>query len=181
MEKDRGDASVKGLVIGMHRALPNSFSCGHGMNESAQSTESGRLVYRALLKWSRETRKPVSVVASHSHFVMSDLYDTPYWNDAAPGDRGVLPGWIAGTAGAVRYALPKDLPSKVFAKTGVYGYLLGEAGPDGKTTFSFREVKRGDVPADVVAKFGEQTVDECFSGNADMSASPELPASCSDR
>lgn len=181
LARDRADAGVRGIVVGMHRALPNSFSCGHSMNESAQSTASGRAVYHALLKWTKETGKPVAVVASHSHFVMSDLYDTPYWNNASAGDRGVLAGWIAGTAGAVRYALPADLPSKVFARTAVYGYLLGEAGADGKTSFSFREVKRSDVPAAVVAKFGAKTVDECFTGNQDMAASPALPASCSDR
>ncbi|HXT01299.1 MAG TPA: hypothetical protein VN915_11530 [Elusimicrobiota bacterium] len=181
LERDRADRSVRGVVVGMHRALPNSFSCGHSMNESAQGVASGRRVYRDLLQWRKETGKPVSVVASHSHFVMSDLYDTPYWNDAAAGDRGVLPGWIAGTAGAVRYALPDGVPSKVFAKTAVYGYLLGEVGADGKTSFSFREVKRSDVPEEVVSKFGAKAVDECFTGNQDMSAAPELPASCSDR
>lgn len=181
LARDRADADVRGLVVGMHRALPNSWSCGHSMNESAQGTASGRRVYRDLLAWTKETRKPVAVVASHSHFVMSDLYDTPYWNNAAAGDRGVLTGWIAGTAGAIRYALPGGLPPKVFAKTKVYGYLLGEAGPDGQTSFSFREVKRSDVPASVVAKFGKKAVDECFSDNADMGASPELPVSCSDR
>ncbi|MDE2511965.1 MAG: hypothetical protein KGL74_12655, partial [Elusimicrobia bacterium] len=127
------------------------------------------------------TGKPVEVVASHSHFVMNDLYDTPYWNAAGAGDRGVLPGWIAGTAGAIRYPLPKDLPSKVFAKTAVYGYLLGEVAPDGKASFRFREIARKDVPADVVAKFGAKTVDDCFADNQDMSASRELPQSCSDK
>jgi hypothetical protein len=151
------------------------------MNESAQSTASGRRVYRALLKWTKETGKPVAVIASHSHFVMSDLYDTPYWNNAAAGDRGLLTGWIVGTAGAVRYRLPANLPAGAFAKTDVYGYLLGETGPDGKTAFSFREVKRSDVPAEVVAKFGAKTVDECFAGNRETSPSPATPESCSDR
>ncbi len=181
LKRDRSDSSVRGVVAGMHRALPNSFSCGHGMNESAQGVASGRRVYRDLLKWTRETGKPVAVVASHSHFVMSDLYDTPYWNDQAAGDRGVLPGWIAGTAGAIRYALPAGLPAGVFAKTAVYGYLLGEVGADGKASFRFQEVARADVPAAVVAKFGAKTVDECFSGNRDLTASPELPSSCSER
>jgi hypothetical protein len=181
LERDRADASVRNVIVGMHRALPNSFSCGHGMNESVQGTASGRRVYRDLLKWTKETGKPVAVIASHSHFVMSDLYDTPYWNNKKAGDRGVLTGWIVGTAGAVRYGLPKDLPSKVFAKTAVYGYLLGEVAPGGKTSFKFREVTRADVPAEVVAKFGEKAVDACFAENRDLNASPEWPASCSDR
>ncbi len=181
LESDREDASVRGLVLGMHRALPNSFSCGHSMNESAQGVASGRRVYRDLLKWTQEAGKPVAVLASHSHFVMGDLYDTPYWNNASAGDRGVLPGWIVGTAGAIRYPLPGNLPAGIFAKTGVYGYLLGEVSSDGKAAFKFQEVTRADVPAEVVTKFGATIVDECFAGNQDMSAAPEVPASCTEK
>lgn len=179
--RDRTDADVRGVVVGMHRALPNSNSCGHSMNESAQSTASGRRAYRDLLKWTRETGKPVALIASHSHFVMNDLYDTPYWNNAGAGDRGVLPGWIVGSAGAIRYPLPGNVPSGAFAKTGVYGYLLAEVAPDGKASFAFHEVKRADVPAGVVAKFGAKTVDECFAGNRETSPSPAPAASCSDQ
>ncbi|HEX4047775.1 MAG TPA: hypothetical protein VH309_08075 [Elusimicrobiota bacterium] len=181
LERDRSDAAARGVVVGMHRALPNSYSCGHSMNESAQGVASGRRAYRDLLKWTRETGKPVAVVASHSHFVMNDLYDTPYWNDKSAGDRGVLPGWIVGTAGAIRYPLPGSLPPGIFAKTGVYGYLLAEVAPDGKASFQFKEVTRADVPAAVVAKFGGKLVDECFSGNKESGPLPPLPASCSDR
>jgi hypothetical protein len=158
LESDRADASVRGVVLGMHRALPNSFSCGHSMNESAQGVASG-----------------------HSHFVKSDLYDTPYWNNAAAGDRGVLPGWIVGTAGAIRYPLPANLPPGVFAKTAVYGYLIADVTSDGKAAFKFQEVKRADVPVEVVAKFGAKLVDECFAGNQDMSAVAAPAASCSDQ
>ena len=181
LERDRADSSVRGVVLGMHRALPNSFSCGHSMNESAQGVANGRRVYRDLLKWTKETGKPVAVIASHSHFVMSDLYDTPYWNNAGAGDRGVLPGWIVGTAGAIRYPLPGNLPSGVFAKTAAYGYLLAEVASDGKASFKFQEVTRADVPAEVVAKFGAKVVDECFAGNQDMSPSAAPPASCSEK
>jgi hypothetical protein len=181
LERDRADASVRGVVVGMHRALPNSFSCDHSMNESLQGVASGRRVYRDLLKWTKETGKPVAVVASHSHFVMDRLYDTPYWNNASAGDRGVLPGWIVGTAGAVRYPLPKNLPPGIFTRPPTYGYLLAAVGSDGKASFEFREVTRADVPAEVVAKFGETLVDKCFAENQDMSAPPAPPASCSDR
>jgi hypothetical protein len=146
------------------------------MNESAQGVAGGRWAYHQLLKWTKETGKPVMTIASHSHFVMDHLYDTPYWKE-----RGVLPGWIAGTAGAVRYPLPEGLPAGIFAKTGVYGYLLGEVAPDGKTTLKFREVTRADVPAEVVAKFGAKVVDECFSGNRDMRPVPPPPETCSER
>ncbi|MFI5362507.1 MAG: hypothetical protein ACHQ49_11100 [Elusimicrobiota bacterium] len=181
LERDRTDAGVRGVIVGMHRALPNSFSCGHGMNESAQGVAAGRRVYRDLLKWTKEAGKPVAVLASHSHFVMNDLYDTPYWNDKNAGDRGVLPGWIVGTAGAMRYSLPGNLPPGLFAKTDVYGYLLGEVSSDGKMTFKFQELTRADVPANVVAKFGAKVVDECFAGNHDMRPVAEPPASCSEK
>src|ERR1017187_3662395 len=57
-------------------------------------------------------------VASHSHYVMDDVYHTPYWKDH------VLPGWIVGTAGAVRYRLPPGRTGSSIARTDVYGYLL---------------------------------------------------------
>jgi hypothetical protein len=181
LERDRADAEVRGVVVGMHRALPNSFSCGHSMNESAQGVESGRRVYRDLLKWTKETGKAVAVVASHSHFVMDHLYDTPYWNNRDAGDRGVLPGWIVGTGGAIRYPLPPNLPPGVFAKSPAYGYLLAEVGSDGKASFRFKEVTRADVPDEVVAKFGAKTVDWCFAENQDMKAVQASPESCSEK
>ena len=181
LQRDQSDAEVRGVVVGMHRALPNSFSCGHSMNESEQGTASGRRVYRDLLKWGAERRKPVAVLASHSHFVMNNLYETPYWKNSSAGDRGVLPGWIVGTAGATRYALPANLPSGIFAKTAVYGYLIGDVAADGKASFKFQEVTRGDVPAAVVEKFGAQVVDDCFAKNQDLSPAPAGPASCSDQ
>ncbi|MDE2142932.1 MAG: metallophosphoesterase [Elusimicrobia bacterium] len=177
LERDRADASVRGVVVGMHRALPNSYSCGHGMNESARGVESGRRVYNDLLKWRKDTGKPVTVLASHSHFVMDRLYETPYWSRK---DRGVLPGWIAGTAGAIRYPLPGHLPKGMFAKTGVYGYLLGEVSADGSTRYSFREVTRADVPPEVVAKFGAAAVDACFTGNKYLAAPHAPDPTCSD-
>jgi len=178
LERDRADASVRGVIVGLHRSLPNSNSCGHSMNESVRGVASGRRAYLDLLRWTRETGKPVSVLASHSHFVMDRLYDTPYWNAK---DRGVLPGWIAGTAGAIRYPLPKGLPSGQFAKTGVYGYLLGEVGPDGAAKYSFRQIARADVPEAVVAKFGKTLVDECFSGNQDFAPPAPPDPTCADR
>jgi hypothetical protein len=181
LERDRSDASVRGIVVGMHRALPNSFSCGHSMNESAQGVANGRRVYRDLLKWTKETGKPAAAIASHSHFVMSDLYDTPYWNNAAAGDRGVLPGWIVGTGGAIRYPLPTNLPAGVFAKTAVYGYLIADVSSDGKASFKFQEIARADVPAEVVEKFGAKLVDWCFAENQDMKASASLPETCSEK
>lgn len=175
LARDKDDASVRGVVVGMHEALPNSLSCGHSMNESAIGVESGRRAYRDLLTWKAASGKSVNVLASHSHFVLENVYDTPFWKN-----QGVLPGWIVGTAGAIRYALPDALPAGAFKKTNVYGYLLGEVAADGKTTFAFKELSRADVPSEVVEKYGVKTVDDCFTGNADPSFPPP-PPSCFDK
>jgi hypothetical protein len=171
--------TVKSVVVGMHESLPNSFSCGHSMNDSAVGTETGRRVYRDLLKFTKDTGKAVRVLSSHSHFVMNNLYATPYWSNTNAKDRGVLPGWIVGTAGAVRYGLPKDLPTGMFAKTNVYGYLLGAVAPDGGVTFEFKEIRREDVLDEVVARYGKALVDACFSANSDPGFSAGAP-SCSE-
>jgi hypothetical protein len=178
LDRDAADASVKGLVVGMHESLPNSWSCGHSMNDSAVGVDSGRRVYRDMLGWRAKTGKPLQVLASHSHFVMRDIFSTPYWKNAGKPDRGVLPGWIVGTGGAIRYALPDGLPPGMFAKTHVYGYLLAEVKADGSVNFSFRQIDRADVPADVEAKYGKSVVDECFAGNADEGFKKPTAASC---
>jgi len=61
------------------------------------------------------------VLASHSHFYLENAYNTSYWNDSRHGGV-VLPGWIVGTAGAVRYKLPPNLPPGTVAKDHVYGF-----------------------------------------------------------
>jgi len=180
LEAAKRASDVKGILLGMHRALPNSFSCGHSMNESAAETESGRRVYRDLLQWRAESGKTVSVLASHSHFLLEDIYDTPYWNNKAAKDRGVLPGWIVGTAGAMRYSLPASRTQGALAKEKTYGYLLATVGKGGSAiSYVFREVKEADVPKDVVARFGPELVRSCFEGNFEASRKP-LPASCLD-
>ena len=63
--------------------------------------------------------KKVYILASHSHFYMEDVYNTATWKGK------VLPGWIIGTAGAVRYRLPAGKVTGPTAMTDVYGYLRG--------------------------------------------------------
>ena len=99
---DETDANVRSVVVGMHDALPDSISTGHGMNESAQMERSGRRVYQDLLAFRNKTKKYVYVLASHSHFYMQGIFASDYLKQHG----GVLPGWIVGTAGAVRYPLP---------------------------------------------------------------------------
>src|SRR5450756_221095 len=99
---DAADDSVKTIVAGMHAALPYSTSRGHAMDASCAGLCSGQQAYDLLfraqnLAGPEEKRKHVYVLASHSHYFMENIYDTPE-------HRGqVLPGWIIGTAGAQQY------------------------------------------------------------------------------
>ncbi len=154
------DASVRAIVVGMHAALPDSTASSHSMSDWAQGVESGRHVYADLLR-AQAAGKKVYVLASHSHFYMSNIFQTPYWN--AHG--GVLPGWIIGTTGAVRYVLPPGAGETGDAKTNVYGYLLATVSADASIRFEFREIGEADVPADVVRRFTPQLVRDCFSSN----------------
>jgi len=144
----------------MHAALPDSLASDHSMSNWAQGEQSGRRVYAALLK-AQNAGKKVYVLASHSHFYMSGIFDSPYWR--AHG--GVLPGWIIGTAGAIRYALPPDAGKAAEARTNVYGYLVGNAGADGSVRFEFKEIKEQDIPGPTVTRYTTEFVHQCFIGN----------------
>jgi hypothetical protein len=161
LARDENDDSVRTVVTGMHDALPDSVSAGHSMNESAQMEHSGRRVYRDLLNFRSKTSKRVYVLASHSHFFVEDVY-----NDACHASADtLLPGWIVGTAGAVRYRLPTNLFGSKHARTDVYGYLLGTVQPDGEIRFNFREIQQKDIPAAVVDRYGSKQVTACFEEN----------------
>lgn len=158
--RDQTEPSVRSVVVGMHKALPDSLSAGHSMNESAQQERSGRRVYQDLVQFRERTRKPVYVIASHSHFFMTDIY-----KDACHTQpESILPGWIVGNAGAQRYRLPKNIGDGK-AQTDVYGYLLGTVSGDGKIQFQFKEVTPSSVPAGVIERYGQKQVDACFNDN----------------
>lgn len=161
LRRTQANPRVRSVVVGMHEALPDSLAAGHSMNDSAKGTASGRQVYDDLLDFRRKSHKNVYVLASHSHFYMSGIYDTDYWR--AHG--GVLPGWIVGTAGAVRYALPEDAARAKEKKQKAYGYLFGSVQPDGTIDFKFQEVMRQDVPEAVDQRFTPEFVDYCFEKN----------------
>jgi Calcineurin-like phosphoesterase len=157
---DAKDSSIRTVVLGMHAALPDSLSAGHSMNDSAQQQSSGRTVYAELMAFRHSTNKNVYVLASHSHFVINNIYAT-----ACHASGEVLPGWIVGSAGAVRYRLPQDHAAATVAMTDVYGYLLATVAPDGSMTFEFKEVRDADVPASVVNEFSREQVNWCFAQN----------------
>jgi hypothetical protein len=166
LQRDRDDAAIHTIVVGMHEALPESISAEHSMNESAQGTESGHRVYLDLLKMQNDTRKRVYVLASHSHYYMANIFNTEYWRSHG----GVLPGWIIGTAGAIRYPLPPNSKDADAAETNVYGYLLATVQPDGQIRFTFEKLAPSDIPAAVTQRFTPDFVDWCFEQNSQTAA-----------
>ncbi len=159
LANDAKNSAIRTVVLGMHAALPDSSSAGHSMNDSAQEQETGRKVYAQLSAFRKGTGKNVYVLASHSHFVMNNVYNSACHKD------DVLEGWIMGSAGAVRYRLPPNLDQANIAMTDIYGYLLATVAPDGKITFQFKEIKQSDVPSSVVNEFSPDLVKWCFEQN----------------
>lgn len=158
------DPSIRAVVVGMHKALPDSLASDHSMNDLPHTEVTGRIAYRKLL--ALRAKKPVYVLASHSHFYLANLFDTPYWR----GRGGVLPGWIIGTAGAQRYPLPDNLPAGAEARERTYGYLLATvsakpADAADPIRFRFVEVKPDDLPAATRQRYGEALIHSCYSGN----------------
>ncbi len=165
LNRDQQDATIRALVVGMHEALPESLARDHSMSDFPIAEDTGVLVYHELLDVNKT--KPVYVLASHSHYVMEGIFDTPYWLEHG----GVLPGWIIGTAGAFRYALPPAANQAKFAKTHVYGYLLATVAPRGVDAaspirFEFREVTEAMTPPAVVTRYGADFIHRCHAENA---------------
>lgn len=161
LQRASSNPEVRALVVGMHAALPDSLASGHSMSDWIVGVESGRHVYADLLDLKKKTGKNVYLLASHSHFYMSGIFNSEYW--AANG--GELPGWIVGTGGAVRYALPPDASHAKEARTKVYGYLLGTVHQDGSIDFKFQEIKRSDTPSAISRRYTPQFVNFCFEKN----------------
>jgi hypothetical protein len=170
--RDLYDTSVKTVVVGMHKALPNSISASHSMNESERGTKSGESVYLTLLNAHNKSGKRVYILSSHSHYYADNIFDTDYWRSHG----GVLPGWITGTAGAHRYQLPPSVRPGPDAQTNVYGYLLATAHQggtaDGTIDFKFVELHSEQVPEKVQKRFDPGFVAWCFANNRDPDYKP---------
>lgn len=162
LASDTANPGIHTIVAGMHEALPESISENHSMNQSAQGTESGRRVYKDLLRIQNDGHKRVYVLASHSHYFMADIFNTVYWRR----NGGVLPGWIAGTAGAQRYALPSETTEATAAQTDVYGFLLGTVKADGEINFAFQRLTESDIPKAVSDRYTQPFVHWCFAENS---------------
>jgi len=164
LDSAKSNAAVKSVVAGMHEALPDSLANAHSMGDGKggpNARPSGEKAYKALASFHDETNKPVYVLASHSHFFMENIFASPQLtqNGAKP-----LPGWIVGTAGAVRLVLPKDAPPT--SKTDVYGYLLGTVSAAGTIQFSYEEIYKSDVPQYVWQRYPAKAVLWCFEHNS---------------
>jgi hypothetical protein len=161
LSRDTNDPAIKSVVLGMHEALPDSLAIGHSMSDYPVAEKTGRLVYQDLLKLHDAAHKNVYILASHSHFYMAGIYNSDYLKQHG----GVLPGWIVGTAGAVRYPLPPLASQAQAAMTHVYGYLLGSVKSDGSIDFDFREIKEADIPANVASQYTPEGLHYCLAEN----------------
>jgi len=166
LERDAANPQIRTLVVGMHEALPESLSKNHAMDESEGGTESGLRVYADLLKVRQKNHKQVYVLASHSHYFMDGAFHTAYWR----GHGGVLPGWIIGTAGAVRYKLPPAAGQAHAAMTDVYGFLLGSVDRQGRIRFEFQRLAESDIPASISSRYTPGFVHWCFAENSEAHA-----------
>jgi hypothetical protein len=178
LEDAQADAQIRSVVVGMHEALPQSLANSHSMGDKGPESpgwKSGSAAYAALLDFRERSRKPVYVLASHFHNYMENIYDTAplKLNGTKP-----LPGWIVGTAGAVRYVLP--VPNSPSAITDVYGFLVGTVSANGTIRFSFEEVHESDVPERVRQRYDNALVPWCFAHNS-MNRDPgakDITADC---
>ena len=158
---DSKSGDITTVVAGMHEALPGSKGMSHSMCDSSAGIETGREVYNLL--WDlQQSGKRVYVLASHSHYVMDDVYRTPYWGDH------VLPGWIVGTAGAVRYRLPPGVTGATIARTDVYGYVLATVMSDGEIQFAFHQLSLDDLRRANAGAHPDALVAWCYNSNADQ-------------
>jgi hypothetical protein len=162
LQAAESNSQIRTVVVGMHEALPQSISEDHSMNQFLAGTESGRRAYIDLLKTQNQAHKRVYILASHSHYYMEGIFNTEYWRTHG----GVLPGWIVGTAGAIRYALPTDHSGARTAETNVYGFLLAEVNPSGEIEFTFKRLQESDVPAAVAGRYKPEFVHWCFVENS---------------
>ena len=172
LARDAENAGIETIVVGMHQALPESISYDHSMNATFIGAESGRRVYEDLQRAQKHAHKKIYILASHSHFYMENVYNTERWRTHG----GVLPGWIIGTAGAVRYPLPAERSGAGAAMTNVYGYLRASLHADGDLEFEFRKLEETDIPAAVAARYTPKFVHWCFVENSNAKTEGESDA-----
>ncbi|MBV8732212.1 MAG: hypothetical protein JO336_20580 [Acidobacteriia bacterium] len=161
---DETNPDVQLLLVGMHESLPDSYSQDHSMTQGSDKGASGRALYKRLLEFQKKSGKPVHIFSSHSHYYLTDIYNTGAWQ----ANGGVLSGTLIGTAGAQHYSVPPEVKSFATWAENEYGYAVVRVNPVGASRavqVEFVPVKRQDVGAELENKFGRDTVDFCFSKN----------------
>ncbi len=148
---------VKSVVVGMHEALPDSIANDHSMGSDPRGASTGQAVYNALLAFQK--KKPVYVLASHSHFYLANIFDT---DALKAGGKTPLPGWIAGAGGAERYLLPDRTPWLQ------YGYMLATVTDQGTIEFEFKNVEQKDIPDTVKERYPPDLVQWCWENNSKL-------------
>jgi hypothetical protein len=163
LKQDAGNSQIHTIVVGMHEALSESLSRSHSMDESEGGAETGLRVYNELLQVQKHNHKHIYVLASHSHYFMDGTFNTDYWQSHG----GILPGWIIGTAGAVRYKLPPDSGRAKSALTNVYGFLLANVDAKDRIRFDFQRLDESGTPGAVTARYTPEFVHWCFAENSE--------------
>ncbi len=159
IQRDESSPDIRTIVVGMHAALPGSIGHSHSMSDWPQGDKSGRDVYQRLWHAQESAHKRVYVLASHSHFFMQDVYQTQDWKGK------VLPGWIVGTAGAVRYRIPPEAGPAQAAETDVYGYMIATVAADGAVSFEFRKLQLEDLLAANHGAYPGALIRWCYAEN----------------
>lgn len=163
LDRDLAASSgVKTIVVGMHESLPHSNASDHAMDDWDLGIRSGEIVYRWLFD-AQAAGKHVYVLSSHSHYYSPNIYNTPFWKQYTTT---VLTGIIIGSAGAHRYALPREADKE--SKSRVYGFLQATVHGDGTIDFKLHELSEDDL---IQVKWPEAPVDEihwCYAHNDDL-------------
>jgi hypothetical protein len=176
LTRDEQDKSIKSIVLGMHEALPWSKSADHSMCQSNSGIAEGDAVYHRMLE-AQAMGKKVYILASHSHYYVANLFDTPHWRDKKNGV--VLPGWIVGTAGAERYPLGNGVKPGPDARQHIYGYMTGTVAKDGSIQFSFVQFTEDDLQKVRTKDFTADDVHWCYVNNP-TTLRPPPDRSCED-
>ena len=161
------DSGIRSIVVGMHESLPHSNASDHAMDDWDLGIHTGEMVYGWLYD-AQAAGKHVYVITSHSHYYSPNVYSTPYWKQYT---KTVLPGIIIGSAGAQRYALPREADKE--SKSRIYAYLQATVHGDGTIDFRLHELSEEDL---VQAKWPEATLDGihwCYAHNSEGDEPPK--------
>jgi hypothetical protein len=162
VQRDESSPEIRTIVAGMHIPLPGNVGHVHAMSDWAQGDKSGHQIYDALWHARNLAQKQVYILASHSHFFMENVFETADWKGK------VLPGWIVGTAGAVRYRLPAETGPAQKAQTDVYGFLLGSVSQEGAISFAYQKLSLDNLMAANAGKQPESLVRWCYDENKQL-------------